>query len=191
MFGMHKPSKAWQWLGDYDAGLGSLPTTTHQTPSRVNTIALTFLSVCCLAGTIIGSVAALYSGKAEDLIMLIFLLPIGAIGLALIPLIQRQRGSGRTVLFEQDGVSVKGKWFGKREDWSAPYSAFQGVSWRTERTATKHGMREFGVVELRHRDRNKSIPLYVSVPLLSFVDEDALAAKAQSYATRLGVPILG
>lgn len=187
---MHKPSKAWQWLGDYDAELDSLPTTTRQTPSLVNAIALTFLSVCCLGGALVGSVAAVYSGKSEDLIMLVFLLPIGAVGLALIPLILRQRGSGRTVLFEQDGVRVEGKWFGKRERWSAPYSAFQGVSWRTERVATKRGMREFGVVELRHRDRDKSIPLYVSVPLLSFVDEDALAAKGQSYAERLGVPTL-
>ncbi len=188
---MHKPGKAWQWLGDYDAGLDSLPTTTHQVPSKLNTILLAFLSIVCVAGGSIGSFAALASGKGEDLIMLAFMLPIAAIGLGLIPLLRRQSGSGRAVLFDKEGVHVKGRWFGKPEVWSAPYSAFQGVSWRTERVSTKNGMREFGLVELRHREPEKSIPLYVSVPLLSFVNEDELAAKGQSYAKRLGVPALG
>ena len=190
MFGLGKPGKAWQWLGDYDAELDKLPTTTRQVPSRLNVILLGFLCSVCVAGGLIGSIAAVASGEGEDLIMLVFMLPIGAIGLGLIPLLRRQSGSGRTVRFEQDGVSVEGKWFGKAEKWTAPYGAFQGVSWRTERVSTKNGMREFGLVELRHHDKDKSIPLYVSVPLLSFVNEDELAAKGRSYAQRLGVPAL-
>ncbi len=188
---MDKPGKAWQWLGDYDAALDSLPATTHQVPSRLNVIVLGFLSIVCIGVTLISGYMALASGKGEDLIMLGIMLPIGAVGAALIYFVRRQSGSGRTVQFEQDGVSVDGKWFGKAEKWTAPYSAFQGVGWRTERVNTKNGMREFGLVELRHRDREKSIPLYVSVPLLSFVNEDELAAKCQTYAQRLGVPVLG
>ncbi len=191
MFGVLKsPLDAWKWLGDCEADLSEIPTTVRQVPSRLNVFWMALLAVTCLGCGLVGSYLAATGSEPGDRVMLIFTIPFALVGLGLMPFIWLSLRSGRTVAFDQAGVTVKGRWFRRREDWSAPYSEFRGVDFRTEQVFTGRGTRFFHVVQLRHREREKSIPLFVDAPIFGPMQDDDLERIAAGYAERLSVPLL-
>lgn len=191
MFGVLKsPLDAWKWLGDCEADLSEIPTTVRQVPSRLNVFGIGLLAGVCLVCGVVGSYYAVTGTEPGDRIMLVFTIPFALFGLGVIPFIRLSLRSGRTVAFERDGVRVKGQWYRRQEDWSAPYSDFNGVEFRTEQVFTGRGTRWFHVIELRHREREKNIPLFVDAPLFGPMQDDELERIAEGYAQRLAVPLL-
>ena len=192
MFGVLKnPLDAWKWLGDWHADLSELPTTVRQVPSRLNLFFLILMSALLLCAGVVGSYFAATGTEPGDRVMLAFTIPFGLVGLGLVPLIPLSLRSGRRVAFDRDGVAVRGWWYRRLEDWSAPYSAFQGVAWRTEQVFTGRGTRFFHIVELRHREREKTIPLFVDAPIFGPMTDEELSSIAAGYAERLGLPVIG
>lgn len=191
MFGVLKsPLDAWKWLGDCEADLSEIPTTVRQVPSRMNVFWLILFSLLLLGFGIIGSYFAATGTEPGDRVMLAFTIPFGLGGLGLAPLIPLSLRSGRTVAFDRDGVRVKGQWYRRQEDWSAPYSDFRGVEFRTEHVFTGRGTRWFHVIELRHGEREKNIPLFVDAPIFGPMQDEELERIARDYAQRLDVPLL-
>lgn len=68
----------------------------------------------------------------------------------------------RTVRFEQDSVWVRErKWF-TTEEWYAPYSDYEGVLWREYTRRSKNSSTTFQIIELKHPDADKTLPLLIS-----------------------------
>ena len=85
------------------------------------------------------------------------LLGIGMVAGSLSMLLRR-----RFVRFERDCVWVKErKWF-TTEEWYAPYSDYEGVLWREHTRRSKNSSTTFQIIELKHPEADKTLPLLVS-----------------------------
>ena len=186
---LKNPKDAWKWVGEHEVDLGSLPVRVRQAPSRFDLLLLAGLSVLCMVGALGGGYMSVTADGESPAMVAAFLGPLFLLGLAMVPFIVLSLRSGRTVVFDGDGVAVRGRWFRRIEDWSAPYSGFEGVEWRVEDVWTGRTTRTFYVIELRHRAREKTIPLFVHAPLFGAMENRELASKAQVYADALGVPM--
>ncbi|MDJ0895882.1 MAG: hypothetical protein QNJ92_12135 [Alphaproteobacteria bacterium] len=190
MLGILKnPTDAWKWVGEHEVDLGSLPVRVRQAPSRFNAV---IGSLFCLLLIIVplggGYMSVVADGESVAMVAA-FMGPLFLLGLAMVPFIVLSLRSGRTVVFDGSGVAARGKWFRRTEDWSAPYSGFEAVEWRIEDVWTGRTTRTFYVIELRHREREKTIPLFVHAPMFGGMDDRELAGKAKVYADALGVPL--
>ena len=68
----------------------------------------------------------------------------------------------RFVRFERDCVWVKErKWF-TTEEWYAPYSDYEGVLWREHTRRSKNSSTTFQIIELKHPEDDKTLPLLVT-----------------------------
>lgn len=91
----------------------------------------------------------------------------------------------RWITFDASGVTVvqRAGLFGW-QTWSLPYADYQGV---LQRAAEARGVfvgARMQVIELQHRDPEKTVPLYVQAR------DDPPRAQWKAYAARLGVPAL-
>lgn len=84
----------------------------------------------------------------------------------------------------QEGVDHHSVRLHGSKSWSLPYSAYQGVLYRIARVHTKKRHIDFQIVELRHDDPEKCVPLYVSRA------REVPRTKLESYARALNLPAL-
>ena len=91
---------------------------------------------------------------------------------------------GRRVHFSDDSVSVRETKWGLESAWSAPYSAFEGVLLRERTLRARTRTRTFHIVELRHPDPSKSLPIHIALDEPLPVEVWARAAET------LGLPSL-
>ncbi|WP_167228019.1 hypothetical protein [Pelagibius litoralis] len=178
----------WRWVGDYALDLSKLPVTVRQAPAPMNAPLLAILGIACLVVSVLASVGLSGSGQLSRT-MLPEVLPVLAGG-GLLYLAFLSRRSGRDVSFEHSGVSVKGLWFLRAEDWWMPYSAFDGVEGKAERVLRGQYYRTFYVIQLRHPEPEKNIPLFVHYPGSRGMDQAVLAQKTKDYAQALGVAVV-
>lgn len=181
--------EVWRWVGEIDLDLSHLPVTLRQAPAPLNAM---LLGVLGLAGIVTAVVAGGVLGTSGQLhstaVQLLTLPPLGG-GIGLLYLAVLSHRSRRELAFEPDGVTVRGRWFRRTENWFAPYGAFDGIAGRARRVLRGRYYRTFHVIELRHPEPEKSIPLFVCA-----ADRDpreaALQQKARDYAQALGVAVL-
>jgi hypothetical protein len=88
----------------------------------------------------------------------------------------------RHISFGQDGVRVTEVRWGRPHEWRAPYTEFKGVVLRSWRNDERE---HWPILELRHAEPRKTIPLYVGA-----WNSPAPTAALLRYAKRLGVPAL-
>lgn len=68
----------------------------------------------------------------------------------------------REARFDASSVRVTGRTPFGREEWSQPLSAFEGAAWRTVRRRRRRGPdRIYQVIELRHPEPGRTLPLHV------------------------------
>ncbi|MGI9412906.1 MAG: hypothetical protein ACR2PM_04515 [Hyphomicrobiales bacterium] len=90
----------------------------------------------------------------------------------------------RVVSFKDDGVAVKERSWLTAQEWHAPYSEFEGVLWREYTRRSKNSTTTFQIIELKHSEPEKTLPLQVSTKKkLPRRDWD-------DYARRLKLPAL-
>ncbi len=181
--------EVWRWVGEIDLDLSHLPVTIRQAPAPWNAM---LLGVLGLAGIVTAVVAGGVLGTSGQLqpaaVQLLTLPPLGG-GIGLLYLAVLSYRSRRELAFAPDGVTVRGRWFRRTENWFAPYSAFEGVEGRARRVLRGRYYRTFSVIELRHPEPEKSIPLLVCVADRGS-GETVLRQKARDYAQALGVSVL-
>lgn len=90
----------------------------------------------------------------------------------------------RKMTFDGLGVTVEGNWFLGRRKWSLPYSAFEGVLYREAHAANGMGGGTIQIIELRHEDPGKTVPLLVEE------SNEAPRERWKNYARRLKLPAL-
>jgi hypothetical protein len=96
----------------------------------------------------------------------------------------RQSGRPHVIRFERDGVSVSERGaFGVRR-WQARYDEFDGLMLRTVAAASPAGRTTYEIIELRHPDPDKTLPLY------AVRSRSEPRERWQALAGLLGVPAL-
>ena len=186
---LKKQLDVWRWLGETALDLGKRPVTVRQAPAPSSVPLLGLLGLVCLA--VSGVVVAVFASVDGLPLRVLFPVPLAvAVGTGLLFLAALARRSGRDLSFEQDRVSVKGRWFRRLEDWSAPYTAFEGVEGKAERVLRGHHFRTFYVIRLRHPEPEKCIPLFVHFPGFRGMDSGVFAQRTKDYAQALGVPVV-
>jgi len=90
----------------------------------------------------------------------------------------------RRVTFGHDGVEVVGRSLFGRESWSARYDDFQGVLYRTRTVNRKNGSTTYQIIELRHHEPDRSLPVYVATTTTPPRGE------WENYARAFGLPAL-
>jgi hypothetical protein len=73
----------------------------------------------------------------------------------------RNRGQPHRIRFEQDGVQVIEQGLLRSRTWQAPYSDFKGVQLRRRGAKSTKGKQWYQIIELKHPDDHKTLPLYV------------------------------
>ncbi|WP_299392882.1 hypothetical protein [Pelagibius sp.] len=181
--------EVWRWVGEMELDLSRLPITLRQAPAPLNAM---LLAVLGLAGIVTAVVAGAVLGTSGQLhstaVQLLTLPPLGG-GIGLLYVAVLSHRSRRDLAFASDGVTVRGRWLRRTENWYAPYSAFDGVEARAERVLRGHFYRIFQVIELRHPEPEKSIPLFVCAAD-SGPGETVLRQKARDYAQAIGISVL-
>lgn len=69
----------------------------------------------------------------------------------------------RRAHFSDKDVSVRETKWGLESAWSAPYTAFEGVLLRERTLRGRTQTRTFHIIELRHPDPGKSLPIHIAV----------------------------
>lgn len=181
--------EVWRWVGETDLDLSRLPVIIRQAPAPFNAALLGFLGLAGVVTAVtVGGVLTSAGHMDTAAVQLLTLPPLG-VGVVLLYLAVLSHRSGRDLAFSPDGVTVRGRWLRRREDWSAPYGAFDGVEARAERVLRGHFYRTYHVIELRHPEPEKSIPLFVRAADGGLSETD-LRQKAKIYAQALGVFML-
>lgn len=157
----------------------ALPMTLQITTSRLSAISKLGMGLLtAVVGFISMAVFAVLAGQSQQglLIELAFRFgPILITALGVVVFVQGVNGFRyrRTVTVKDGQVSVVGKSLFKRENWSEPLSAFEGVRWReitvhvrvqmSGNTSARHRRPSvYQVLDLQHRDEKRCIPLHVT-----------------------------
>ena len=90
----------------------------------------------------------------------------------------------RTVTFDGTAFTVGERGLRGVRHWREPLSAFQGVMRRTRHVRTKNRSYTLYIVDLQHRDEDRSINLYTATTDRGFRDA------WEDYARRLGLPAI-
>ncbi|WP_420348758.1 hypothetical protein [Pelagibius sp.] len=181
--------EVWRWVGGIDLDLSSLPVTIRQAPAPLNAALLVVAGFGGFAAGALATAVLLSSGELSVASALLLALPSLCIGAGLLYLAALSYRSGRDLAFASDGVTVRGRWFRRMENWFAPYSAFDGVEARAQRILRGSYYRTFYVIELRHPEPEKSIPLFVCAAAAG-PSEEVFQQKAKNYAQTLDVASL-
>ena len=107
------------------------------------------------------------------------LIGVGLMAGALSMLLRR-----RNVRFEKDCVWVKERTWFTTEEWYAPYSDFEGVLWREHILRGKNSTTTFQIIELKHPEAEKTLPLRVTTK------KKPPKRDWDDYARKLGLPAL-
>ena len=92
--------------------------------------------------------------------LLVLVLP--AVGLAILVSSLYWLKRERRVHFSETSVSVRETTWGLQSAWSAPYTAFEGVLLRERTLRSRTRTRIYFVVELKHPDPKKCVPLHIT-----------------------------
>jgi hypothetical protein len=170
---------SWQWVRPR-VDLRELPVTVDLSPLR------SFVWPGMALGVFLFFLAAqhLMEHPPPNLGTLIMLLPFPGAGLAIAAWCGIQLLKRRIVTFERDGVSVQERTVCGARAWQLPYSAFEGVVYKRRSGKTRRNPVLYQIIELSHRDRRRSIPLYVKVGNKRPID------LWRSYAEALGLPAI-
>jgi len=186
---LRRQLEVWRWVGEIELDLSRLPTTVRQEAAPVNAVLLALIGVAGIVTAVTAGAVLTSSGQMRSTAVQLLTLPPLGIGAGLLYLAVLSYRSGRDLAFAPDGVTVGGRWFRRTEKWYAPFSAFDGVEGRARRVLRGRYYRTFHVIELRHPDPEKSIPLFVRAAGHGS-SETALRQKAKDYAQALGVSAL-
>ena len=101
-----------------------------------------------------------FLGAPWPALLLVLIFPIAALALLATTFYWTQRA--RRVHFSETRVSVRERRWGRDSAWSAPYEAFEGVLLRERSLRSRTKTQVFHVVELKHPDPAKCLPLHIT-----------------------------
>jgi hypothetical protein len=123
--------------------------------------------------------AALLGGLALPVMLL------GGAALVLAALLWwRQSGLPHLLSFDKEGVTVTERRLIAAKRWRAGYSEFEGLMLRTIQARSPSGKTTYEIIELKHRDPDKTLPLYAAR------SSSEPRARWKALAELLGVPAL-
>lgn len=160
--------------------LASLPTAATQVGNRFFAIFIIVFALIWGGFPVFGLVSVLQEGRAGPETVLFFAFPLAGAGLVLYgihSLLWR-----RSVTFDGAAFTVAERGlFGERQ-WAEPLTAYQGVMRRTRHVRTKNRNYTLYIIDLLHRDSDRSINLYTDTT------ERGFRAIWEEYARRLRLP---
>lgn len=103
-----------------------------------------------------------FLSSAMPVLVTVFTIVMSAGIIGTIALAYRNAGRPHLMRFDKDGVEVtEQRLIGVRR-WHAPYDEFQGVQLRHVTARASAGKAYYEIIELKHRDPRKTLPLYVA-----------------------------
>ncbi len=146
------------WLGRVNVDLKTLPQTVDLSGSRLAaTVMLVFAG-----GWTIFALSIFASFMKAPAYMGVFAAIFPIIGLALLANSIRMLLRRRIVKFEPAGVTVHERKLLSETEWYARYSEFEGVLLREHTRRNKNSSTTYQIIELKHPDPSKTLPLHVS-----------------------------
>lgn len=166
---------------EFALDLENLPQSIDLSPRRVDRLGPLLIGSCFVAFFIVLALAADVEGLGQWLFLSLFLV----IGLLALGAGLRQVVRRRIACFDAAGVTVRERSLMGTRSWREAYAGFQGL---LVKEASRHGEHDqaimFDVVELRHAEAGKCLPVY-SAPAAP-----ATRRLWETYAARLGLPAL-
>lgn len=157
----------------------ALPMQLQITTSRLRAVGKLGIGLLlAVVGLISIAVFAVVAGQTQQGLLIELALRFGPILITVLGVVIMVQGANgfsyrRTVNFKDGEVSVAGKSLLRRENWSEPLSAFEGVRWReitvhvrTQMSGNSSSQRRrpsvYQVLDLQHCDEKRCIPLHVT-----------------------------
>lgn len=166
---------------EFALDLENLPQTLDLSPRRVDRLGFLLIGSCFVAFFAVLALGADVEGIGQWLFLSAFL----AIGLLALGTGLRQLVRRRVACFDAAGVTVRERSLTGARSWREAYDGFEGL---LVKEASRHGEHDqavmFDVVELRHAEADKCLPVY-SAPAAP-----ATRRQWEAYAARLGLPAL-
>lgn len=160
--------------------LESLPVVATQSGSRFLAIAIIVFAMVWGGFPVFGLVSVLQAGRAGPETALFLVFPLAGVGLVLYGI--HRLLWRRSVAFDGSAFTVAERGlFGLRK-WTEPLSAYQGVMRRTRHVRTRNRNYTLYMVDLLHRDEDRSINLYTDTT------ERGFRNAWEDYARRLHLP---
>lgn len=109
-------------------------------------------------------------------------LPLGAVMAFVFMRMMARSGRKNIIRFEKNGVVVTEVGLMSDKHWQADYSEFKGVYMRRRIAKSGRTNSTYQVIELKHQDESKTLPLYVDL------SSKAPTSRWQSYADLFNLP---